>query len=320
MTRDSVPIPPTSHHFQTKSTNPHYQTNQPTPPQPNMTISRIPHEPADRRVSNDDGLCLLPALDLRGSRRDVVAQYISDLRSQSMYLTGSTSEHVWSYVGHKDGTTCSQMDVAGTSIPMTRHVTDFDAPADVVFRVYNAVAYTRIIDPYAYHVETLETLDRVSVDPSFDWCKVTWTLDNIHAMMAARDFVTLDFADAKDMINVSKSVLHPSKTPTKTPTYKSFLSKNNTSRTYRTPLMYAQRVINNGQGKCTLVQIQWSDVGGIVPEDRISASVEKFGYDSLTRLKNLVDKVRLKGAEIPPVEDPMKNGWEREVDRVIKLD
>lgn len=211
----------------------------------------------------------------------------------------------WSPVGQKGDVSYSQLRIAGSPFPISRHSAQFNAPASVVFGLFNSLNYTNLIDPFAFHVEAKEECE---LGPDYSWGHVTWTVDSLHPLFATRDFVTLDFVDAGRSLLVSRSVRHGLVPETEHPTQFSFLSRGLGSRTYRVPLLYALRVLPLGENRCVVNQIQWSDVGGALPDSIVVSSVEKFGYDNMARMSKVVETAVAKKV-VPPVEDPLLPAW-----------
>ena len=104
-------------------------------------------------------------------------------------------------------------------------------------------------------------------------------------LRSIRDFVTLDLVSKRDLLLVSKSVLHPTQPTTPVPGWASVFGGDETSPTFRVPLMYCLKVTAKEAGAegCTVTQVQWSDVGGVVPEPEIAKNVVKCGFDNMER-------------------------------------
>lgn len=236
-----------------------------------------------------------------------IRKYVDSLTQQCLDLTAPTDELSWTTVGEKDNITCQKLQVAGSPLRLTRHVAHFAAPAHVVLGLYSALNYTCVIDPYAWSVETKEGCEG-PVGSDYEWCHVAWTADSINPLFAVRDFVTLDFASSKESLIVSRSVKHGSTPETPPPTQTSFIFKNLKSRTYRVPLLYALRVVPVDANNCTVKQLQWSDVGGVLPNKIIEESIEKFGYDNLIRMRKIA-KTAVERNVAVPIENPLLPEW-----------
>lgn len=247
-----------------------------------------------------------------------IQTFVDNLSRQCVELMSTTTTNglEWSRVGGKNNIECSHLQVAGTTLPMARHTAEFNAPASTVLQLFNSLNYTSLIDPYAFHVEVKEQCESV---PECTWCHVAWTVDNVHPLFAVRDFVTLDFLNASQSLIISRSVRHGLVPETKPPNKRSFLFKSLKSRTYRVPLLYALRVLPIDENHCTVTQLQWSDVGGVLPDDIVVKSVEKFGYDSLTRMRKIVQTVVEKDIGAPTLENPLIPTWTRDPRMKIPL-
>lgn len=278
-----------------------------------MKGGRVPSEPvADGEAGPGIRLFSLDFDKLPGDKNSeeynsAVRKFVDRLGQQCVELTATTTTDglPWSSAGEKDNITCEHLQVAGTPLPMSRHTAEFNAPAPTVLQLFNALNYTRLIDPYAFHVEAKEHCD---LAPEYEWCHVAWTVDSIHPLFAVRDFVTLDFVNASQSLIVSRSVRHGLVPETKPPTKTSFLLKSLKSRTYRVPLLYALRVLPVDENNCVVTQLQWSDVAGVVPDDIVVKSVEKFGYESLARMRKIAQTAVEKNV-VAPIEDPLLPAW-----------
>lgn len=276
---------------------------------------RVPSEPSPDGDA-DEGVRLfnldfetLPGEKSSQEYRSAVKAFVDRVSEQCMELTTSTTDDdgglPWSPVGQKDGTSFSHLRVAGTPFPFSRHTAEFGAPAATVFALFNSLNYTNLVDPYAFHVEAKEELE---LGPDYSWGHVAWTVDSFSPLFAVRDFVTLDFADESRSLLCSRSVKHGLVPETDPPGHFSFLFQGLESRTYRVPLLYAVRVLPIDDNRCTVHQIQWSDVGGVLPDHVVVSSVEKFGYDSMARMRKVVEKAVAKHVSVP-IEDPLHQGW-----------
>lgn len=285
-----------------------------------MTISRVPKEPAEETTGEQEGFVFVPTLDFSLIEQDKGSpEYTEKVKSHMMKFEIQCQElssdlHDWEKTSEQDGTICEHLKVAGTGIPMVKHTSTLDFPAQFVFQVINSLTYTSVVDPYAFHVECKDVLD---ID-DYDWTTVTWTVDNIFPVFAARDFCTLDFVRSEDMTIMSKSVEHPLVPRTELPSKTSSMRKKTTkSRTYRVPLFWFIKVVPIDENKCTMIQVQWSDVGGVIPEDKIYQSVEKFGFDSTKRMSSIISHVKERELVLPEVKSPIIPSWERKVHKII---
>ena len=279
---------------------------------PSDLRGRVPSEPAPEEgdaavklFSIDFGA--LPGREQSEERNAAVKEFADRLTEQCMELTSSTTDGdpAWSSVGEKDGISYSQLEVAGSPLPMSRHSAEFNAPASVVLGLFNSLTYTRLIDPYTFHVEAKEVCE---LGADYNWCHVAWTVDAINPVFAVRDFVTLDFLDESRSLIVSRSVKHGLVPETEPPALTSFLRKSLESRTYRVPLLYALRVLPIDGSTCVVTQLQWSDVGGILPDKIVVESVEKFGYDSMARMRKIAETA-VERKIAAPLEDPLFPAW-----------
>lgn len=287
---------------------------------------RVPSEPVTPDLDEDAGVRLdsldldtLPGEKNSEEYRSALKAFVDRLSEQCMELTSIKTTHSdddggggggglpWMTVGEKDGISYSHLRVAGSDFPISHHTAEFGAPASTVLEIFNALTYTNLIDPFAFHVEIKE---ECALGPEYSWCHVAWTVDSIHPLFAVRDFVTLDYADASRFLIVSRSVRHGLVPETAPPTQLSFLLKGLRSRTYRVPLLYALRVlpVEDDENRCVVSQIQWSDVGGVLPDKIVVSSVEKFGYDNMARMRKVVEAAVAKNITVP-IEDPLLPAW-----------
>lgn len=275
---------------------------------------RVPSEPAPDDDDDDDAAVRLFSLDfdtLPGEKnseeyRSALKAFVDRLGEQCMELTPATDGDLpWTTAGEKDNISYAHLRVAGSQFPISRHTAEFSAPASTVLGMFSSFNYTSLIDPYAFHVEVKEECE---LGPEYNWGHVAWTADSINPLFAVRDFVTLDFASRSRSLIVSRSVQHGLVPRTEHPTQFSFLFKSLKSRTYRVPLLYALRVLPIDENRCVVHQIQWSDVGGVLPDSIVVGSVEKFGYDSMARMRKVVEKAVAKKI-VAPMEDPLLPAW-----------
>jgi len=141
-----------------------------------------------------------------------------------------------------------------------------------------------------------------------NWCHVAWTVDAINPVFAVRDFVTLDFVNESRSLIVSRSVKHKLVPETEPPTLTSCLWKSLRSRTYRVPLLYALRVLPVDEDTCVVIQLQWSDVGGIVPDKIVTERVEEFGRSNMARMRKIAETA-VERKIVAPLEDPLFPAW-----------
>lgn len=275
---------------------------------------RVPHEPVPDGDA-DPGVRLfsldfdtLPGEKNSEEYRAAIKAFADRLSQQCVELTASTTDGglPWSPAGQRDNISYSQLRVAGSSLPISLHTAEFSAPASTVLALFSSLNYTNLIDPYAFRVEAKEVCE---LGPEYDWCHVAWVIDSINPVFAVRDFATLDFADASRLLVVSRSVKHGLVPETEHPGQFSFLFKGPKSRTYRVPLLYAVRVLPSDDNSCCVVkQIQWSDVGGVLPDWGVVSSVKKFGYDSMARMRKVAEMAVAKKVSVP-VENPLLPAW-----------
>ena len=286
-----------------------------------MTISRVPKEPAESIDEEKQGFSFISTLDfslIEQSKEShcykaAVKSHMLDFESQCEEL--SSDDHDWKKTSERNETICEHLNVSGTGIPMVKHTSTLNFSAKDVFQVAQALTYSSVVDPYAFHVECKDVIDI----EGYDWANITWTVDNIFPVFAVRDFCTLDFVRSENMTIMSKSVEHPLVPRTEVPSKTSSIKKKTTkSRTYRVPLFWFIKVIPVYENKCILIQIQWSDVGGLIPEDKIYQSVEKFGFDSIKRMSSIMSHVKERGLCLPEIKSPISTSWERKAHRIIK--
>lgn len=272
---------------------------------------RVPAEP-DSGVGSGIRLFSLDFEQLPGEQgseeyNGAIREYVDRLTQQCLDLTAPTDELSWTDVSEKDNISCQHLQVAGTPLQLFRHVAHFAAPAHVVFGLYSALNYTCVIDPYAWLVETEEGCEG-AVGSDYEWCHVAWTVDSFGSLFAVRDFVSLDYANANKFLIVSRSVKHGSTPETPPPTQTSFMFKNLKSRTYRVPLLYVLHVVPIDADNCTVTQLQWSDVGGVLSDKIIEESVEKFGYDNLVKMRKIAQRAVERKVSVP-IENPILPKW-----------
>lgn len=243
---------------------------------------------------NAPGFHMPPPLDFhsaphaKGSAAytDWVTGYAREVRDKALELTDLGGSLSWTTQLEKGGIKCESLELAGTKVLGIRHIAQFDGlTADVVLDAYCRLNYTDIIDKFTTHVSVVESLP---CPEDFAWMQAVWTYDRIFPVGASRDFVTLDYIDKMNYMLVSKSVEHPGLPRTAQPTWGKICSGNLDAPTYRVPLLYGLKVIPDpGDAKsCKIVQFQWSDIAGIVPQDKIHTSVIDFGFDSITKFRD----------------------------------
>ena len=83
-----------------------------------------------------------------------------------------------------------------------------------------------------------------------------------------------------------------------------------------------------GPHRCKIVQVQWSDIGGVVPEPSIMPSVADFGYDNMNRFAAIIKATYEGGSEVGSLSvgrlsNPLLPSWRqdpkvrREGERVV---
>ena len=279
---------------------------------------RVPSEPVPRE--GDAGVRLfsldfgvLPGKEKPEEYNAAVRGFVGRLTEQCLQLTSPSTtdgDLPWTSVSEEDGVSYSQLQVAGTPLPISRHTAEFKAPAATVLRLFSSLNYTSLIDPYTFHVEAKEEFRDLGEE--YEWCHVAWTVDAISPVLAVRDFATLDFLDASRSLMVSRSVKHRLVPETEVPTLTSCLGRKSLkSRAYRVPLLYALRVVpvDGGNNSCVVTQLQWSDVGGVVPEKIAVESVEKFGYSNMVRMRKIADAAVARKVVAPSLENPLSPAW-----------
>lgn len=242
-----------------------------------------------------------------------VNAYASKARDCALELTALDGSLKWEPHSEKNGIKCDGLTIAGTQIQGIRHIAEFELSADAVLDAYNRLNYTDIIDKYTTHVECIESVPT----EEFSWMQVVWTYDRIFPVGATRDFVTLDFIDRKNMMLVSKSVEHSGVPRTEKPGWGSIFSGSLKAPTYRVPLLYALRVVPcaDNDKRCTVIQFQWSDIAGFVPEKYCYTGIVQFGFDNIPKFRARVQKAAEDGAIFGEVSgdeflaDPLKPHW-----------
>ena len=218
-----------------------------------------------------------------------------------------------------------------------RHTTDFNYDAKWIFDIYVRLNYTAAIDAYTYLVELLESIDTSATSDStpnddnkyaqqhFRWAHVAYTGDKITPGFAHRDFVTFDFVDETNLMLVSRSCRHASRPQTSVPTVKDGIKGMFTKkpkRTFRSPLCYFLRVIPLSEGKCRVVQFQYSDFGGVIPPKVQTDAIVKFGCDNTQRFARLLQKAKERNVKVGPstsdyLSDPLLPSWKQSVGDMI---
>ncbi len=248
----------------------------------------------------------LPGKEKSKEYNAAVQGFLKRLIEQCVELTSKDGGDLpWSLMGEKDGISYSQLQIAGSPLPISRHSAEFKAPASMVLQLFSSLTYTRLIDPYTFHVEAKEHFEPGS---EYKWCHVAWTVDAINPFFAVRDFVTLDFLNESRSLIVSRSVKHGLVPETESPTLTSFLCKSLRSRTYRVPLLYALRVLPVDGDTCVVTQLQWSDVGGIVPEKIAVESVDAFARSNMTRMRKIAETA-VERKIVAPLDNPLSPAW-----------
>jgi len=204
--------------------------------------------------------------------------------------------------------------VVGVSDPglkAVRHAVRLPVRPDVLFDAVCRFCYTEAVDPFLDRVDVLERYEEAFEDDgdrSVSWCHVTYTVDRFAPVMSARDFVSVDLASEKHLLYFSRSCIHPDRPPKPVP---GPLLPKQRSRAYRVPFMFCQHVIPDPSDPdaCTLVQFQFSDIGGILkPSDQIAAVV-RFGTSNIPKLLRLVDEFAygLGEGQLGYMQDPLLN-------------
>mmetsp|Transcript_1575 Transcript_1575/g.2236 ORF Transcript_1575/g.2236 Transcript_1575/m.2236 type:complete len:319 (+) Transcript_1575:265-1221(+) len=217
--------------------------------------------------------------------------------------------------------------VAGTSdkdMKGVRHIAKLTGvKASYAFDVYNRLNYTDAIDKFTYLVEQIDSID-VPKDNKHDiaWNHVAYTADRLVPMFAVRDFVTFDFVSEAHMMLNSRSCKHPLRPQTPIPTFWSFCGD---KQTYRVPLQYFLRIIpdkDDPDGSCTVVQFQYSDIGGVVPPASQTKAVIDFGLDNLPKFFAIVLRAKEKGLELGVgskgyLKNPLEPCWRQDIQGMI---
>jgi len=73
-------------------------------------------------------------------------------------------------------------------------------------------------------------------------------------------------------------------------------------------LLYALRVLPVDEDTCVVIQLQWSDVGGIVPDKIVTERVEEFGRSNMARMRKIAETA-VERKIVAPLEDPLFPAW-----------
>jgi len=275
-------------------------------------VSRVPADIGGEKNSHRHALP--PLLMFPRPRSDLDA-CLAALTQEGLWMTGSDGD--WIERETRNGVRCELLTVAGTEIEVVRHVANFAADAELVFDLYNRLNYTNIVDAYTFLVDMVELVDLsgMECDAFLSWAHVVWTVDKMpFPLCAIRDFVTLDLVSKRDLLLVSRSVVHPNRAATKAPGWSSVCGGNKDSPTYRVPLLYCLKVTAKQGGGCMVTQVQWSDVGGVVPPRQIAKHVVKFGFENLERYSEMVSAAKEQKLALGPdsygyLANPMLPRW-----------
>ena len=242
----------------------------------------------------------LPSVD-HPDYAHIINKYAQETIATMSFICQS-DEKLWTFLSEKRGVKAFYKEIHNSKIEIVRHQLEIDAPASIVLDLYNRLNYTWCVDAYTYDlygVEAIPTKD-------FKWLQVVHTVDQLPLPLKnIRDFVTLDFVDPHRMMLVSKSVVHPKILPVP-------------QNWIRSPLCYALRVEAINENKCKVVQVQWSDIAGMLPPEFIKNGVENFGFEFYHRFIDMVDQCKRDKLDVGNVnsntylESPLKNGWIRQ--------
>ena len=155
------------------------------------------------------------------------------------------------------------------------------------------------------------------------WCHVAYTADTLaKPLKATRDFVTFDFISEDHLLLTSRSCRHASRPETAFP--RRFRRGQNHERTIRVPLLYYLRIVpdEHDPDKCTIVQFQYSDVGGFVPGSSQTGAVVDFGFDSLPKLLGSILDCKHQGIALGPgtdgyLKNPLEPKWRQDPSEMI---
>merc|ERR1719291_948783 len=119
------------------------------------------------------------------------------------------------------------------------------------------------------------------------------------------------------MVLVSKSVEHPKLPRTRPPGWGDIFSGSLAAPTYRVPLLYALRVVPDAKdaNSCKVIQFQWSDVAGIVPQKECYKGIVQFGFDNIPKFRARVQQAAARGATLglasgaAYLKDPLEPCW-----------
>lgn len=140
--------------------------------------------------------------------------------------------------------------------------------------------YTNAVDPYLQRAELIHDL---ATDHS--WCHVSYTMDTFAPVLSTRDFVSIDVACEDHLLYCSRSCRHPVRPPLPTPAFRS-----KETGAFRVPFQFSLRVFpdaDDPKHSCTMIQFQFSDLGGILSPAQQTSAVIRFGARNIPTLVQL---------------------------------
>lgn len=187
-------------------------------------MGRIPKEPSIEKQNGNnettEGLSWPSAVDFAKIKsegkiaNDVCLRHMTDMAETGLRLTDAELTPMSAVTSiTKDAITVSaEKSAVLGSLPgmeCVRHSAEFNVNAQTMFDIYVRLNYTDAIDAFTYLVEQVE---EINAGPRFQWAHVVYTADKLTLpLLAHRSFVTFDFCDAKNLMLVSRSCLHPNR-------------------------------------------------------------------------------------------------------------
>jgi len=302
-------------------------------------IFRVPEEPNTIKYPEQKGVILpdpldftkLPTASRQSNMDDAVQKHIKECIHIGLELTDPeneqfdlvTTKDVIMTGGRQNKIRVESISIAGSAHPDImgiRHIARLEGVSpDYLLDAYNRLNYTDIIDKFTYLVEQIEDIDvpqqikKEEHEDTISWCHVVLTADRlVPFFLSIRDFVTFDFVSQHHRMLVSRSCIHPSQ-PQTSPPCCGFVNNKNT---YRVPLQYFLRILPcpEDTNSCTVVQFQYSDVGGIIPPTNQTQAIIDFGLENISKFCTTVSEAKQKGLALGPgtegyLKNPLKPKW-----------
>jgi hypothetical protein len=209
-----------------------------------------------------------------------------------------------------------------------QHTVTLPINAHIFFDRINPLNYTDLVDKFTYLVKQVGEQDTEHVVDDKDntndlsWFHVAYTADKLAFFMNHRDFLTADFVSEPHLLINSRSCIHPECPTTPEPTVWALTYKDR--RIYRSPLQYFQRMIPdaNDNNSCTVVQFQFSDVGGFVPSKEQTKAVVQFGIDNIPKDVSTILTAVSQGVQLGPgtpgyLDNPLIPRWRQSPKEMI---